>query len=394
MELAEMQVSQDSSEARFVVSTVAEMEFMLPMFQRLQRQGRGVSVLYGMPLPLSQVDRLASLGRQLGAGSIVLVVDHASQLPPLRSFYDQTGFPAGVFLKVDTGYHRAGLPPNALNKNQLLQKLVNWQAEGILSFKGLYSHSSLSYNGSTSAEATESLLSEIYGCLDAVRQNSADLSGSGPLVLSVGASPQVSVIQTLAKVMTPAGAKVVSTIKRIMTEKYHGISVSLELHAGVYSVLDMQQLSTRSSDIRDHHHDQIALSVLAEVISVYNDGERSKPEVLVAAGTLALGREPCQSYAGWDVVAFAKDVGVPDQQQRLIVERISQEHSILSWEHSALPPSETAPVIPLSVGDSVRIIPNHACVTGAMYEQYFVVDSSCASSASRIIGVWKRARGW
>ena len=74
MELAEMQVGQDSPEARFVVSTVAEIEFMLSMFQRLHSQGRGVSVLYGMPLPLSQIDRLASLGRQLGAGSIILIL--------------------------------------------------------------------------------------------------------------------------------------------------------------------------------------------------------------------------------------------------------------------------------------------------------------------------------
>lgn len=154
----------------------------------------------------------------------------------------------------------------------------------------------------------------------------------------------------------------------------------------------MQQLSTRSSDIRGNHHDQRALSVLAEVISVHNDGERSKPEILVAAGTLALGREPCRSYAGWGVVAFDKDVGVPDQQRRLIVERISQEHAILSWEHSN-PPSEAALSIPLSVGDTVRIVLNHACVTGAMYEQYFVVDSSSSSRGSRIIDVWKRARG-
>jgi D-serine deaminase-like pyridoxal phosphate-dependent protein len=393
MELAELQVGPDSPEARFVVSTVAEIEFMLPMFQRLQSQGRRVSVLYGMPLPLSQVDRLASRGRQLGAGSIVLMVDHASQLPPIRLFYDQAGFPAGIFLKVDTGYHRAGLPPNALNKDQLLRKLMSWQAEGMLDFKGLYSHSSLSYNDTTSTEAIGSLLVEINGCLEALRRNSADLSGSGPIVLSVGASPQVSVIQTLAKEKTPAGAKLVNAIKGMVAEKHDGISVSLELHDGVYSVLDMQQLSTRSSDIRDNHHDQSALTVIAEVISVYNDGERSKPEVLVAAGTLALGREPCQSYSGWGVVAFDKDVGVPDQQRRLIVERISQEHSILSWEHSTRA-SEAAPAIPLSVGDTVRIVPNHACVAGAMYEQYFVVDSSSASNGSRIIDVWERACGW
>lgn len=394
MELAEMQVGQSSHEARFVVSTVAEMEFMLPLLQRLQIQGRRVSVLYGMPLPLSQASRLVDVGRQLGEGSIVLMVDHAPQLPALGSFYEQAGFPAGVFLKVDTGYHRAGLPPHALNKSQLLQKLVSQQAQGIIIFKGLYSHSSLSYHNSTSTEAIESLLGEINGCLDAVRQHSADLLGSGPLVLSVGASPQVSVIQTLATEKTPAGAKLVETIKKVHSEKYDGISISLELHAGVYSVLDMQQLSTRSLDIRDNHHDQCALTVLAEVISVYNDGERSKPEVLVAAGTLALGREPCQSYAGWGVVAFDQEAGVPEQQHRLIVERISQEHSILSWEHSTCPPPETAPRIPLSVGDTVSIVPNHACVTGAMYEQYFVVDSSCVSSSSRIVGMWKRARGW
>ena len=99
MELAEMQVGQNSPETRFVVSTVAEMEFMLPMFQRLQSQGRSVSVLYGMPLPLSQVNRLASAGRYLGGGSIVLMIDHASQLSALSSFYAQAGFPASVFLK-------------------------------------------------------------------------------------------------------------------------------------------------------------------------------------------------------------------------------------------------------------------------------------------------------
>jgi len=213
MELAELQVGRDSPEARFVVSTVAEIEFMLPMFQRLQSHGRCVSTLYGMPLPLSQVDRLAPFGKHLGAGSIVLMIDHVSQLPALRSFYDQAGFPSGVFLKVDTGYHRAGLPPDALNKNQLLQRLMEWQAEELVNLKGLYSHSSLSYSGSTSAEAIKCLLSKTNGCLDAVRQNSngcldavrqnsACLTDSGPLVLSVGASPQVSVIQTLAKEKT------------------------------------------------------------------------------------------------------------------------------------------------------------------------------------------------
>jgi D-serine deaminase-like pyridoxal phosphate-dependent protein len=48
-------------------------------------------------------------------------------------------------------------------------------------------------------------------------------------------------------------------------------------------------------------HNDIAIRILADVVSRYErDG---KHEALVAAGTLALGREPCKSYPGWGVIA-------------------------------------------------------------------------------------------
>lgn len=92
MEIAEMHVGKRSSEARFAVSTVAEIEFMVPMFQRLRKDGRGVNVLYAVPLPPSQT-RLARLARQLGSGSISVIIDSVSQISLLQSFYEETGFP-------------------------------------------------------------------------------------------------------------------------------------------------------------------------------------------------------------------------------------------------------------------------------------------------------------
>ena len=38
----------------------------------------------------------------------------------------------------------------------------------------------------------------------------------------------------------------------------------------------------------------LGLRIIVEVASLYND-RTEKPEALVAAGTIALGREPCKS---------------------------------------------------------------------------------------------------
>jgi D-serine deaminase-like pyridoxal phosphate-dependent protein len=88
------------------------------------------------------------------------------------------------------------------------------------------------------------------------------------LIISVGASPQVTTIQNLIGPNTPDEVAAAKFIHKFSTENFDGLKISLELHAGVYSVLDMQQLSTQSVNIRGAFHEEIALSVLAEVISI------------------------------------------------------------------------------------------------------------------------------
>lgn len=84
-------------------------------------------------------------------------------------------------------------------------------------------------------------------------------------------------------------------------------------------------------------------------------------------------------------------VGNLEQQpgtSRLIVERISQEHGIVSWHGG------NGPEIPLRVGQSLRIYPNHACITGALYGWYLIVDSSREGEETKIVDVWVRVSGW
>ncbi|KAI0836608.1 putative serine dehydratase domain-containing protein [Hypoxylon sp. FL0890] len=398
-ELTKIQIGDETRDVKLVVSTVAEIEHILPLLKSFQKEGRNVNVLYGLPLPASQVGRIALIARQLGPSSISFMLDHLSQLNPLRCFHELAGFPGGVFIKVDTGYHRAGLPPNAINKNGLLEAITQLHLEGRATLLGLYSHSSLSYRDTTPQQAMDNLAGEIRGCMDAVRYNHQRFPAQAPeFTISVGASPQVTSIQNFAGTVgleNGATENLIHIIKDISAEEIAGIKVSLELHAGVYSVLDLQQLATnaRSSIVR--FDEEIAVSVAAEVVSVYNDGERRCPEALVAVGTLGLGRESCPSYDGWGRIGSMPVLDRINPDQMLIVKRISQEHSILSWDTSddeAM--MQNLPPIPLEVGQYVRIYPNHACVTGAMYDWYFVVDSSQLDGATRIVDVWMRAVGW
>lgn len=386
-----MQLDTTTPSANFIASTILEIETLLPLLQTVKRTQR-TNILYGIPLIPSQIPRLANLALDLGENSISVMIDHPDQVPHLRTFAQITGFPACVFVKVDTGYHRAGLPPDSLNKNGLLERLAEAEDGGWSRLVGLYSHSSLSYGARSADEAMGYLVSEIRGCKEALNRWVDLLPGDRELVISVGATPQVACSNNL---VSGAGDGSVSAVAeellallRDPCPESPGVKVKIELHAGNYPVLDMQQVSTHARDGAGGLEEEIALSIVAEVCSVYNDGERGIPEALVAAGTLALGREPCQGYTGWGVLSSWRQEGGAGvgSEKRLIVDRISQEHGIVAWGdggHDRLP---------LEIGQVVKIFPNHSCVAAAFFGWYFVVDSDSDPDASRIVDVWIRGR--
>ncbi|RAL13720.1 D-serine ammonia-lyase DSD1 [Aspergillus homomorphus CBS 101889] len=378
-----LQVGEESQEVNLVVSTVLEAEILVPLLKEFQSAGRSVNVLYGIPLVPSQVTRLASVARHLGEKSISVMIDHPDQVDLLEAFHEVAGLAACVFLKVDSGYHRAGLPPNMLNKNGLLEKVTAAEKQGHASLLGLYSHNSSSYSGTTPEELMSYLNEEISGCKEALKKNLHLLPTDRELVISVGATPQVVSSQHLLQNSLSSGAE---ALKTLIVDPAHDVNakVKIELHAGVYPFLDMQQLGTNVHKTQDAEN-EIGISVIAEVCSVYNDGERLKSEALVAAGTLALGREPSATYSGWGIIStWRRKAGA----SRLIVQRISQEHGIITWENDG------ESKIPLKIGQSVKIFPNHACITGALYGWYLIVDSSQDGDGSKIIDVWPRATGW
>lgn len=375
-----------------VASTIPEIEHLLPLLKELRARERRTNILYGIPLSASQVPRLAHLAQQLGQGSISVLVDSPAQLSSVARLSEESESPVGVFLKVDTGYHRAGLPPSGMNKDGMIAQIMQMESRGNAELVGLYSHSSLSYNDSTPQDAMSNLKEEILGCLDALEQNSEHFFREKTLTISVGASPQVTAVENLLSSQSHLQKSVESlqtTIRKVTSERPSGFKTALELHAGVYSILDVQQLSTHSRTSLGDYEDEIALFITAEVCSLYNNNERQQPEALLAVGALGLGREPCVAYKGWGILdreAYSRENA---SERRLIVTRVSQEHCIVAWGEGK---SELLP-IPLEVGQKVHIFPNHACVAGAMFGWYLVVDSD-SGKGETIVDVCVRASGW
>jgi D-serine deaminase-like pyridoxal phosphate-dependent protein len=241
-----------------------------------------------------------------------------------------------------------------------------------------------------------SLSGEIAGCLEALDELRKLYTHDRVLAISVGASPQAIAMQNLEDEASWSGltSELQQQLRIFSSGEVEGAKVALEIHAGVYSIMDIQQVATRSKESMKSYEDEIALSVIAEVVSVYNDGERKQPEALIAVGTLGLGREPCQGYPGWGVVSSRSTPELAECERRLIVARISQEHAVLTWDVPSGEDATTLPPIPLQVGQSVFVYPNHACITGAMYKSYLVVDSLEKGSECQVRAVWDRTGGW
>ena len=64
-----------------------------------------------------------------------------------------------------------------------------------------------------------------------------------------------------------------------------------------------------------------------------------------------------------------------------------------SQEHGFVGSADPMPYGNMPIGTRVRILPNHACITAAAYDKYYVVDSDLDGGKS-VVDVYDRINGW
>jgi len=346
-----------------VVSTVLEAWQVVQA--GLVADGTVNDILYGLPIAANKIRDLSTLQAQIKQydATVKLLIDHPDQITALEK-HSEENEQWRIFLKVDGGQRRAGVSPSSPLFKTILCKI--FESKTVI-LHGFYSHAGDSYGSTSDEEATRFLASEVEAANEAAKialsmLKDDSLASAKHLVLSVGSTPtaHVASVETRAR----------------LAKELHG---KLELHAGNYPILDLQQLHTKLIS-----PDHIAHRVLATVVSYYpGRGADGSDEALCDAGAIAMSKDTGPSGGFGEVVGRPWRLG-----------RISQEHGILTQrEDIPIPGIAPAENEPLRIGELIQIVGQHACLIAAAHPWYYVVDSS-QGKADRVVDVWVPWKGW
>jgi D-serine deaminase-like pyridoxal phosphate-dependent protein len=316
------------------VATLQEAEYFL---------SRGITDLQYpvciVPGKFGRVARLLRLGAQLS-----VILDSLAVAQALADFARREQLLFRVFLEIDCGEHRTGF---ALPDEDFLAAATVLQACEYVDLRGVLTHGGQSYHCTQAGQ-----ISAV-----AEQEREAAVQAAGLLRAAGIACPEVSVG---------------STPTACFGESFAGVT---EVRAGVYLFGDLFQAALGTCD-----RDSLAVSVLATVIS----HNRAKNTLVVDAGGLALSKDRSRVSGGPDTgyglcAALDGNLLTPDAA----VFDVHQEHGEIRCQASP-------GLANLQVGSRLRIYPNHACMTAAMYDRYHLVRGP----GTDVLQVWDKTQGW
>lgn len=299
-------------------------------------------LIYAVGIAPQKLDRVGAIRRRWGA-DLAIVLDSIEQANAVVAWSRRNGDPMPVLIEVDADGHRSGVDPRDADTLVAIGRVLSDGA----SLRGVLLHAGDSYGLTEPAALKAAAEAERAAAVAAA----AILRGAGlPCpVVSVGSTPTARYADNL-----------------------DGIT---EVRAGVFMIGDLFQAGVGSCRI-----DEIALTVLTTVIG----HQREKGWIITDAGWMALSRDRGTARQavdqGYGIACDMAGQPYPD----LIVRDANQEHGIV-----ALRPGSSAPLPDLPIGARLRILPNHACATGAQHDRYHVVADGRLTGA-----VWPRINGW
>lgn len=316
------------------VSTLAEAEFFA---------AHGVKdIMYAVSIIPDKMDRVIALRAQ--GVDLSVILDDLNVAADVSARAAAAGASLPVLIELDCDGHRAGLAPGQMDRAIALGRTLERNGATL---RGVMTHAGDSYFCRSEQELRALAERERATAVDyaeGLRKN-----GFACPVVSVGSTPTAHFAGDLSGVT--------------------------EVRAGVYMFFDLVMAGIGVCSVSD-----IALSVHTKVIGHRLD----KGWIIVDAGWMAMSRDRGTARQsvdqGYGIACDIDGRPYPD----LIMVEANQEHGVL-----AIRPGSAAALPHLDIGTSIRILPNHACATGAQHAYFNVIDAE-----RHVIGKWQRMRGW
>ena len=302
-------------------------------------------ILYAVAIVPGKFDHALRLAR---AGlKLTLLVESVAAAEALARHGVANGHCHAALIEIDTDDHRSGLKPDDARLAEVAAALRTADGHGAR-LAGVMTHAGASYALHDPAALAAMAEQERSRCVAAAQRLRA--AGHACEIVSVGSTPTALSARSLAGVT--------------------------EVRAGVYVFFDLVM-----ANVGVCATDEIAISVLCTVIG----HQVEKGWLITDGGWMAMSRDrgsrsQPRDY-GYGLVCDA--AGAPNAE--LAFDEANQEHGVLAWRGARGVDLEQR----FPIGTMLRVLPNHACATGAQFDAYTVLPAAGATLAP-----WPRFSGW
>ncbi len=299
-------------------------------------------ILYAVGIAPAKLGKALALRRR--GCDLKIVTDNAAAAREIAAFGQAQGEAFEVWIEIDCDGHRSGIRPE--DAAQLLD-VARILDDGGMTLGGVMTHAGSSY------------------ALDA------------PAALQAMAEQERAACVRAAECLRQAGwpcpnVSVGSTPTALSAAQLDGVT---EVRAGVYVFFDLVMHNVGVCRI-----DEIALGVLTTVIG----HQPEKGWAIVDAGWMAMSRDRGTARQKRDF-GYGLVCGLDGRVLAgYTMSGANQEHGIVS--HADGVGGDIVTRFPL--GTRLRILPNHACATGAQFPEYHALAADGSTE------VWPRFYGW
>jgi len=299
-------------------------------------------ILYGYPLLEQHMSRNFELTRNLQQYHVM--VNSLQSVQTLLKYEPPKDKKWSIYLKIDVGYHRAGVPCSDEDQILSIAQALLKSSDKII-FQGLYAHCGNSYKGTNDEEvqdAREKSILKLNQVAVLLRNQGLQVNHQG-----IGSTPSCS--QNVSD-----------------NASYDTLT---EIHPGNYVFYDQMQKILRSCKDED-----IAARVLTRVIGHF-PGARN--QIIIDGGFLALSEQGFEELGGtFAVIKGHTELRVLKMTQEIgFIEPFDRNQQI---EFEKLP-----------IGSVLELVQYHACDTAARYPVYYVHDEE-----NRVVEEWQPTRCW
>ena len=298
-------------------------------------------IVYAVGMAPTKLPQALALRRE--GCDLKIVADSVPCAEAIAAFGQEHDERFEVWIEIDVDGHRSGIAPD----DDMLLAVASTLSDGGMHLGGVLAHAGSSYEYDTHDGLVRIAEQERSGCVRAAERLRA--AGLQCDVVSIGSTPTA-----------------------LAAEHLEGVT---EVRAGVYVMFDLVMHNVGVTDISD-----IALSVLTTVIRHQSE----KGWAIVDAGWMAMSRDRGTQHQkrdfGYGLVCLENGAVVGDY----LMSGANQEHGIIS--RSGAPDHQIEQRFP--IGTRLRILPNHACATGAQHPAYQAV------APDGTVQTWPRFYGW